>query len=844
MTRLPLRRALLMVLAVLAAADTTGCKESSSGQLDAGANDGASSSDASPSDLVRASDGAVVETDLASDDLATDPLAHDLAEADLAVSLDLASPVEADLTGPVQTDLANPVGADLANPVGADLANPDLVSVAPADLLVDDCPADPLKTTPGICGCGVVDDATDVDLDDVADCVDPCIDSDGDGYGDTAVGSCAGAVVDCAPANPLLFQNVVLYDDEDEDGFRALGGGGPSACIGAVPFQKTTNPIVDCNDRAPLVGGDEYTGGDTCATCIDLDLDGRGPGCLAGPDCAPRDPWHWADCATCIDGDSDQHGVGCDAGPDCADNSALQNASLPEIPDDGLDNDCAGDGDLTHSQLPGIYVSCGGDDTTGDGTAVKPFATLTKGELASDRKNGGPGRIYLATAHDAVDCVYGTRYSYVFLTSSVFGGYRVNSGVWTLGAYSGSIGSSDGADIAGNFELSSSLVGQYRVGLVLHRVRFALNFPDGTFVSQVLITSGSDHQVLRSRLAPQISPLFEPPTVLPTKVYASSGVEIRAQRVQLHDLSILTFNLGFRDRSAIEVIDNGQAHVSLMDASQCFTQDDLYTAFDLLLSEYQAWEAVDARVDSGGTRYPFVSVARSGLGCAAAVISLPATAALKLYRTTGGAIYTVGGSNSVVQIDRSSVSGEVEIGAGGTLEATNTLFDRSVRLGGPSKLIGNTLYGRGGGYGIRTHGSAAAVLVNNLIGVGIADDARGVDFVAGTADLVNNFFFRPTGGSTAQPCWVRQSATCLTTEAEINTTCTASCGRHTGNRAGDPGVDASGNLTTASAAVDIGANPLSELPADHPLIRALSIDRGGTPRPSRSGYDIGADEVP
>ena len=55
----------------------------------------------------------------------------------------------------------------------------------------DLCPRDPLKTSPGTCGCGVVDSASDGDGDGIADCVDNCpavanasqSDCDGDGQG-------------------------------------------------------------------------------------------------------------------------------------------------------------------------------------------------------------------------------------------------------------------------------------------------------------------------------------------------------------------------------------------------------------------------------------------------------------------------------------------------------------------------------------------------------------------------------------------------------------------------------------------------------------------------------------
>ncbi|MBI3757895.1 MAG: thrombospondin type 3 repeat-containing protein [Deltaproteobacteria bacterium] len=67
---------------------------------------------------------------------------------------------------------------------------------------LDGCPADPKKTTAGICGCGVPD--TDTDGDGIADCKDNCPtvanpgqqDSDGDGVGD----ACENQPPDCSAA--------------------------------------------------------------------------------------------------------------------------------------------------------------------------------------------------------------------------------------------------------------------------------------------------------------------------------------------------------------------------------------------------------------------------------------------------------------------------------------------------------------------------------------------------------------------------------------------------------------------------------------------------------------------
>ena len=74
----------------------------------------------------------------------------------------------------------------------------------------DGCPADPNKTAPGVCGCGVPD--TDTDGDDTPDCVDGCPnepaltepegpteDNCGDGVDNDCDGDTDGADPDCIP---------------------------------------------------------------------------------------------------------------------------------------------------------------------------------------------------------------------------------------------------------------------------------------------------------------------------------------------------------------------------------------------------------------------------------------------------------------------------------------------------------------------------------------------------------------------------------------------------------------------------------------------------------------------
>ncbi|MBU0968818.1 MAG: PKD domain-containing protein [Proteobacteria bacterium] len=98
----------------------------------------------------------------------------------------------------------------------------------------DGCPADPAKTTAGVCGCGVAD--TDTDADGIADCNDTCnnlIDTDGDGVADCVdgcptnptktapgFGGCAATEVEVEPAaevtvNPGAGIEVTLADVTD-----------------------------------------------------------------------------------------------------------------------------------------------------------------------------------------------------------------------------------------------------------------------------------------------------------------------------------------------------------------------------------------------------------------------------------------------------------------------------------------------------------------------------------------------------------------------------------------------------------------------------------------------------
>lgn len=76
-------------------------------------------------------------------------------------------------------------------------------------------------------------------------------------------------------------------------------------------------------------------------TCADLGyFQGGEPGCVV----CRIDPL-----TCCQDADRDGYGIGCPPGPDCDEQNPDINPGMPEIPDDGIDNDC--DGWVDETQL-------------------------------------------------------------------------------------------------------------------------------------------------------------------------------------------------------------------------------------------------------------------------------------------------------------------------------------------------------------------------------------------------------------------------------------------------------------------------------------------------------------
>jgi hypothetical protein len=154
----------------------------------------------------------------------------------------------------------------------------------------DDCPNDPAKVDPGVCGCGVADD--DTDGDGVEDCFDRCPnDPNKDGPG----------VCGCDVAD----------DDTDGDGVEDCFDGcpndpnkdGPGVCgCGVADDDTDGDGVPDCNDNCPNDPNKLDPGFCGCGTPDSLD-DADDDGVI---DCLDNCP----DTANPDQADSDGNGVG------------------------------------------------------------------------------------------------------------------------------------------------------------------------------------------------------------------------------------------------------------------------------------------------------------------------------------------------------------------------------------------------------------------------------------------------------------------------------------------------------------------------------------------------------
>ena len=131
----------------------------------------------------------------------------------------------------------------------------------------DLCGFDPLKTEPGVCGCGVED--IDSDGDFVLDCHDLCpfnvnkttdIDSDGDG------------VLDCNDACPTDATLAEFSIDSDGDGVLDCNDECPNDATKVVSADRDGDGVVDCVDDCPddpVLWYSPDPDGDDFPSCVD-----------------------------------------------------------------------------------------------------------------------------------------------------------------------------------------------------------------------------------------------------------------------------------------------------------------------------------------------------------------------------------------------------------------------------------------------------------------------------------------------------------------------------------------------------------------------------------------------
>jgi Thrombospondin type 3 repeat/Lectin C-type domain len=301
---------------------------------------------------------------------------------------------------------------------------------------IDQCPADPNKTAPGVCGCGVAD--TDSDLDGTADCNDGCpnnptkttpgvcgcgvpdTDSDNDGTPDCNDG---------CPNNPTKTTPGVCGcgvpdTDSDNDGTPDCNDGcpndanktAPGICgCGVSDADSDGDGTPDCNDGCPNDANKTAPG--VCG-CGVSDADSDGDGAADCNDGCPNDPTKVApgQCGCGVpDADSDNDGT-----PDCNDGCPNDaNKTAPGVCGCGVsDADTDGDGAADCNDgcpndptkvVPGV-CGCGVSDADSDGDGlVTCFDNCP--EVANpdqtDTDQDGEGDSCDATPHHA-DCVCGT----------------------------------------------------------------------------------------------------------------------------------------------------------------------------------------------------------------------------------------------------------------------------------------------------------------------------------------------------------------------------------------------------------------------------------------------------
>jgi hypothetical protein len=297
---------------------------------------------------------------------------------------------------------------------GADSAGIEKAFIA-TPLVVDNCPDDPLKTEPGICGCGVPDNDTDSDA--IPDCADNCLsvanngqeDFDADGTGDPCDtdrdGDNTTNANDCAPDDAAAFKPWIVYADTDADGYGADSA--ITLCGNDMaPAGYSVNNTDNCPDAANADQND--ADGDGTGDLCDTDRDGDGV--ANGSDCAPDNAAAFKPWIVYADTDADGYGAG-SATSVCGNDTAPAGYSInntDNCPDaanaDQRDADGDGIGDLCEQ----IQAVDSDNDGIPDSDDLYPYSNMKKRIIIKGYNTGVKSRLFAdgSTMNDLIDECY------------------------------------------------------------------------------------------------------------------------------------------------------------------------------------------------------------------------------------------------------------------------------------------------------------------------------------------------------------------------------------------------------------------------------------------------------
>ncbi len=265
----------------------------------------------------------------------------------------------------------------------------------------DGCPADPAKTAPGICGCGVAD--TDSDGDGVANCNDGCpndpaktapgvcgcgvpdTDSDGDGTAN-CIDGCPN---DPSKTAPGICGCGVPDTDSDGDGTANCNDGcpndpnkvAPGTCGCGVPdIDSDSDGRLDCVDNCPSVANPDQ---------LDCNANGIGDICEQFLDCNGNGIPDSCDIASKESADTNNDGIPDECALDCNGNSVVDVIDIAQ----GTSDDCNG------NDVPDECEDGSAAHTTGD---MGPFYWQhpALGQLSKCRLSTTPVRIRVEVVGD------------------------------------------------------------------------------------------------------------------------------------------------------------------------------------------------------------------------------------------------------------------------------------------------------------------------------------------------------------------------------------------------------------------------------------------------------------